>query len=259
MAAGRGRLRASDDDRDQVIEDLKVAFVQGRLTRDELAERVGQALTSRTFADLAAVVADLPATRPRPKRVRTQVHAPVPAAIPVPAPIPVPAREVTRRRANPRMLTWGLILATIALPTLIAAALVTKSQDLFTVSVMLIMAYVMAARISVINVVVDRLEGDSADQSREQPMPRLALFRRGHLAHLVRWGTNHPAGRHLTPDRLVSPTRPVTPARSVRIHADAARKQHRWPIDRCRSNNLDVPLMLFGHGLQSGATVSRGP
>jgi len=35
IAAGRGRLRASDADREQVIDVLKAAFVQGRLTKDE--------------------------------------------------------------------------------------------------------------------------------------------------------------------------------------------------------------------------------
>ena len=59
--AGRGRLRASHADREQVIGTLKAAFVQGRLDRDEFDLRVGQALASRTYADLAAVTADLPA------------------------------------------------------------------------------------------------------------------------------------------------------------------------------------------------------
>jgi len=36
--------------------------VHGRLTRDELDARTGQALAARTYADLAALTADLPAT-----------------------------------------------------------------------------------------------------------------------------------------------------------------------------------------------------
>ena len=58
---GDGRLRASRADREQVVELLKAAFVEDRLTKDELDTRVGQALASRTYADLAAVTADLPA------------------------------------------------------------------------------------------------------------------------------------------------------------------------------------------------------
>ena len=60
-AAGRGRLRASDADREQAIDTLKAAFVHGQLTTDELGRRVGQALVSRTYADLAVLTADLPA------------------------------------------------------------------------------------------------------------------------------------------------------------------------------------------------------
>jgi hypothetical protein len=58
---GRGHLRASHADRDRVIGVLKAAFVQGRLGKDELNARVGQALTARTYADLATLTADLPA------------------------------------------------------------------------------------------------------------------------------------------------------------------------------------------------------
>jgi hypothetical protein len=54
-------VRAPNADRDQVIDVLKAAFVQGRLTKDELDLRVGRALTSRTYAEQAAVIADLPA------------------------------------------------------------------------------------------------------------------------------------------------------------------------------------------------------
>jgi hypothetical protein len=60
-AEGRGHLRASHADREQVVGVLKAAFVQGRLTKDELDLRVGQALTSRTYAELAALTADIPA------------------------------------------------------------------------------------------------------------------------------------------------------------------------------------------------------
>ncbi len=59
-AAGRGQLRASHADREQVIDTLKAAFVQGRLAKNEFDLRIGQVLTSRTYADLAALIADLP-------------------------------------------------------------------------------------------------------------------------------------------------------------------------------------------------------
>jgi DUF1707 SHOCT-like domain len=63
IAAGMGghsHLRASRADREQVIDVLKAAFVQERLTKDEFDLRVGQALASRTYAELAALTADIP-------------------------------------------------------------------------------------------------------------------------------------------------------------------------------------------------------
>jgi hypothetical protein len=60
-AGGRGHLRASHADREQVIGTLKAAFVQGMLTKDEFDLRVGQVFASRTYGELAAVTADLPA------------------------------------------------------------------------------------------------------------------------------------------------------------------------------------------------------
>ena len=57
----RGHLRASHADREQVIGTLKVAFVQGRLTEEELGARVDQVYASRTYAELAEVIGDIPA------------------------------------------------------------------------------------------------------------------------------------------------------------------------------------------------------
>jgi hypothetical protein len=52
--ASRDRLRAGHADRDLVIEALKTAFVDGRLTKTELTARTGRALAARTHADLAS-------------------------------------------------------------------------------------------------------------------------------------------------------------------------------------------------------------
>jgi hypothetical protein len=59
-AAGHGHLRASHADREHVIGTLKAAFVQGMLAKDEFGARTGQALAARTYAELAALTADLP-------------------------------------------------------------------------------------------------------------------------------------------------------------------------------------------------------
>lgn len=59
---GPGELRASHADRDQVAEQLRIAAGDGRLSPEELDERLELALTARTYAELAALIADLPAT-----------------------------------------------------------------------------------------------------------------------------------------------------------------------------------------------------
>jgi hypothetical protein len=73
--------------RHRVTSTLKAALVQGRLTEDECDERLGQASASRSRAELAALIADLPVGRmdapPRPptgKDVRTGVGVIIAAA-----------------------------------------------------------------------------------------------------------------------------------------------------------------------------------
>ncbi len=79
-APGRGHLRACHADREQVIGVLKAAFVQGRLDKDELTARVGQALAARTYAGLAALIADLPAglAAAEPSYQPARARAPLP-------------------------------------------------------------------------------------------------------------------------------------------------------------------------------------
>jgi hypothetical protein len=67
-AAGRGHLLASHAERDQTIDALKEAFVQGRLAKDEFEARIGQTFTARTYAELATVTADIPAGLAQPPR-----------------------------------------------------------------------------------------------------------------------------------------------------------------------------------------------
>jgi hypothetical protein len=81
MPAGSGRwvpsgdyarLRVADVDRERTADVLRGAYVEGRLTQDELDARLGQAFAARTYADLAALTADLPAAhRPWPGPVQT--------------------------------------------------------------------------------------------------------------------------------------------------------------------------------------------
>jgi hypothetical protein len=55
-------LRASDTDREQVAERLRVAAGQGRLTIDELEERLERAYSAKTYAQLEPITRDLPTT-----------------------------------------------------------------------------------------------------------------------------------------------------------------------------------------------------
>ena len=88
-AAGGDRLRAGHADREQVIEALKAAFVHGRLTKAEFDTRVGQALSARTCADLAALAADIPAAPSGPL-----------AASPARPPAPARRRPLARAAAG---------------------------------------------------------------------------------------------------------------------------------------------------------------
>ena len=58
-----------------MIETLKTAFVHGRLTKDELDMRAGQALSARTRADLAALTADISASPPAAPSARPPTRA----------------------------------------------------------------------------------------------------------------------------------------------------------------------------------------
>lgn len=100
--AGRGHLRASHADREQIIGTLKAAFVQGRLTKDEFDARVGQTLASRTYAELATVTVGLPAE---------------------PASAQPPRKQPRRRPGN--AARWGA--SGLVTPALLAAAYVLAS------------------------------------------------------------------------------------------------------------------------------------
>ena len=104
-ARGGGHLRASDADREQVIEALKDAFVQGRLTMDELGMRTAQALVSRTYAELTAITADIPGR-------------------PIEVPPPMPARPAAARRPiNKKAVACAACM--LILPPALGAAFLT--------------------------------------------------------------------------------------------------------------------------------------
>ncbi len=96
------RLRAADVNRDRAAELLRRAAAEGRITFDELDERISQAYTAKTFADLQALTSDLPGPG---------VSAPTPASRPyqppaVPAGTPAPSVSVAIMSGAKRAGPW---------------------------------------------------------------------------------------------------------------------------------------------------------
>jgi hypothetical protein len=67
------RIRVSDADRERVADRLRDHFAEGRLSSDELDERLTAALSAKTFGDLRTVMADLPEPAPAPLLTRPPV------------------------------------------------------------------------------------------------------------------------------------------------------------------------------------------
>ncbi len=115
------RMRASDADRQQVVERLRASLADGRLKMDEYVERMGLAYEAVTYGDLAALQTDLPA---------------VPAARPEPAPRAAAPREpVSERGAFARLPTalkvfWTIWL-TIVSTNVVVWALVSGTTGQF--------------------------------------------------------------------------------------------------------------------------------
>jgi uncharacterized protein DUF1707 len=65
------RIRVSDADRERVTAKLREHFAEGRLTSEELEERISAALAAKTVGDLRRVMADLPDPSPVPPHVRS--------------------------------------------------------------------------------------------------------------------------------------------------------------------------------------------
>ncbi len=149
-AARYGCLRASHADREHVIDVLKTAFVQGRLTKDELDARVGQALASRTYADLVALTTDIPAGQTLPRG---------------------PARSPARRPARPAVSIAAKLGACLAVgPAVLVGAYFTSNDLLAKWLFVFVIVYYLALMVA--GVVL--LDSCYQKHSGEQPPPRPA-------------------------------------------------------------------------------------
>jgi len=92
-------IRVSDADRDRVTAQLRDHFAAGRITPDELDERLSAALNAKTFGDLRRIMADLPGPVP----------APLGAA--PPSLRATPAWAVRRHRPFPPLVLLALLAA----------------------------------------------------------------------------------------------------------------------------------------------------
>jgi Domain of unknown function (DUF1707) len=152
-AGGRGRLRASHADRERAIEVLKAAFVQGRLDKDELDARVGRAFASRTYAELAAVTADIPA---EPAAVRP--------------PRPAPARP--QRPGNTTVKTGArvIIAATVLTAGVWAGALLSQADNTAVGTLVWIFTFTWLGIVCLVGAVM--LESRQQERSGGQLPPR---------------------------------------------------------------------------------------
>ncbi|HEY8761797.1 MAG TPA: DUF1707 domain-containing protein [Candidatus Dormibacteraeota bacterium] len=85
-------MLASDADRDRVVTALKDAYVQGRLTHEELDQRLAAALRSRTIEETESLLDDL---QPRPT--------------PRPSYLPLPPPTYPERGIAPYLNWWPLL------------------------------------------------------------------------------------------------------------------------------------------------------
>jgi hypothetical protein len=116
-------MRASDADRDAVVAALSEHFQAGRLTQAELDDRIGQALTSRTWGELRKLLADLPATGSGPQipSGRSADAHPLPSSGRVATPLVAALTSLAIAALVLIVLQsgWGLIW--LAIPALIIA------------------------------------------------------------------------------------------------------------------------------------------
>jgi hypothetical protein len=105
-AGDRSRLRASHADREQVIDVVKAAFVQGRLAKDEFDQRIGRVLASRTYADLSSLTADIPARLIRAQTSREPADPSVRISM---------DKKVVRSWASATVLLPGMVVAASAM------------------------------------------------------------------------------------------------------------------------------------------------
>jgi Domain of unknown function (DUF1707) len=105
-------IRASDKERDSVVDVLRDAYTDGRLTLDEFDERVSAAYAAKTWTDLRELTADLPVE----PVLGADLHYRAQPAPPQPGRLTAGPRQARRdhplNRLLPVVFVWILISAT---------------------------------------------------------------------------------------------------------------------------------------------------
>ena len=117
-------IRASDQERESVVEVLRDAYTEGRLTLEEFDERTSAAYASKTWADLRELTADLP-VEPVLGADLPQRHLPLqPAAQQMVPSVPRPRHGGRNRplgRLLPVIFVWIMFAAAAGSPDTAAA------------------------------------------------------------------------------------------------------------------------------------------
>jgi cation transport ATPase len=108
--ARRGSFRASDEDRERIIERLHKAATEGRIAAEELEHRVSSALKARTYDELDSTVADLPAPRTRGGREAEHRSA--------------GRRAISTVTANPVLLLFAIPVLAVSAAMVLAVTMV---------------------------------------------------------------------------------------------------------------------------------------
>jgi hypothetical protein len=219
-------MRASEADREQAAEVLKVAFIERRLAKDEFDLRVGWALAALTYADLDMLTADIPVASP-----------------PHPQPVAVRARRRDpKRRASDHRQTRAL--AVIAQAAWAQRRLISILAGLLLLGAGLVLASPVAfiAGVLVVGASAPRGLASSSEAAT------VRMWQRQHRA--VRLAVAVPAGvEPRRSDRLVfAVRRDQQPGSEVQRHARASEHGQRRDDDADqRDIHVDVAGDAAGH------------
>jgi hypothetical protein len=114
-------IRASDQERESVVDVLRDAFTDGRLTLDEFEDRTTAAYAAKTWTDLRELTADLPAEPLFGTDLSRQPQDPLPEAMPSATLAARRRRDRPFDRLLPVLFVWILISAAAGSPDIAAA------------------------------------------------------------------------------------------------------------------------------------------